>query len=123
MKLFNRPFLKWSLAGFVIGMLTLVFLSQQALAQAPQPALPDEALAAAMQSTAPQMSSAHFDVSWNVVGTGGGDMSSPHFKISSTMGQPTIGHKSSPHYQTCTGFWCGAVDFVREIFLPLILKQ
>lgn len=123
MKLLNSPFLKWSLAGFVIGMLALVFLSQQVLAQEPQPTLPSEALAAAMLPNAPQMSSAHFNVNWNVVGTGGGDMSSPHFKISSTLGQPTVGHKSSPHYQTCTGFWCGAVDFVREIFLPLILKQ
>jgi len=122
MKLFNRPFVKWSMAGFVIGMLTLVFLSQQALAQAPQPALPSDALASAMLPNSPQMSSAHFDVSWGVVGTGGGDMNSAHFKISSTLGQPTVGHKSSPHYQTCTGFWCGAVDFVREIFLPLILK-
>ena len=69
-----------------------------------------------------QMSSAHYDVVWNVVASGGGDISSAHFQVSSTIGQPTIGEKSSTHYETCTGYWCW-LDLVKEIFLPLILRN
>jgi hypothetical protein len=69
-----------------------------------------------------QLGSDHFDLSWNVLGAGGGTSTSAHFSLSSTIGQAAVGEKSSPHFESCTGFWCGLRDFIYEIFLPLIMK-
>jgi len=123
MKSVNKPFVKWSLMGFVAGILILAFLGQHALAQTPQTTLPGNLSAAAVPPNSPKMSSAHFALNWNVIGTGGGNIQSSHFKSSNTFGQPTTGHIDSAHYQTCPGFWCGAINFVKRIFLPIILKN
>ena len=110
-----------SLVVFLVGYFGLILLGRQTLAAQAAPAEPDFSSVAEMDLNEVQMSSAHFDVDWNVVASGGGDIGSTHFQVSSTIGQPTVGEKSSAHYETCTGYWCW-LDLVREIFLPLILK-
>ena len=107
-----RKSIVWVLAGMVIGLMALTILGGQAMAQEPPP---DQVI------FSPNIGSDHFNLDWNVVGTGGGTISSDHFTVSSTMGQPTIGTADSDHFEVCTGYWCW-FDYIARLFLPLILK-
>ena len=48
--------------------------------------------------------SANYDLSWNVIGGGGGPMDSASFVMRSTVGQ-IIGLSSSDNYQLRAGYW------------------
>ncbi len=105
----------WVLAGVVIGLLALILLGgQNALAQEPPPA-------PGVVSLAPDMSSAHFGLNWNVSASGGGTIQSTHFIVSSTIGQPAVGTISSASYEVCTGYWCW-LEQIARIFLPLVIR-
>jgi len=70
------------------------------------------------------MSSTHFQLKWNTVASGAGVYTSAHFTLSSTIGQANASIQSgSTHFKACTGFWCGAVNFIRKLFLPLVIKS
>jgi PKD repeat protein len=55
-------------------------------------------------TTASAMGSANFDLSWNVMGGGGGSLTSPSYTIGSTVGQIT-GLSTSTNYKLQAGFW------------------
>jgi PKD repeat protein len=56
-------------------------------------------------STAAAMGSANFDLSWNVIGGGGGgSILSPSYSMGSTVGQIT-GLSASTNYKLQAGFW------------------
>jgi hypothetical protein len=103
----------WVLAGMVIGLLALTILGGQAMAQEPPP---DQGIFSA------NIGSDHFNLDWNVIGTGGGTISSDHFTVSSTMGQPTVGTVNSAHFEVCTGYWCW-FEYIARLFLPLTLNN
>jgi PKD repeat protein len=50
------------------------------------------------------MGSTNFDLSWNVMGGGGGSLTSASYKIGSTVGQIT-GLSTSTNYKLQAGFW------------------
>jgi PKD repeat protein len=50
------------------------------------------------------MGSANFDMSWNVMGGGGGSMTSASYNMGSTVGQIT-GPSTSTNYKLKAGFW------------------
>jgi hypothetical protein len=52
------------------------------------------------------MVSTNYDLSWHVIGGGGGPMSSTNYRMASTVGQ-IIGVSSSEHYQVSGGYWYG----------------
>ncbi|RZN39859.1 MAG: hypothetical protein EFT35_03425 [Methanophagales archaeon ANME-1-THS] len=50
--------------------------------------------------------SPNFDLSWNVIGGGGGPMSSANYRVDSTVGQ-IIGVSESSNYKLSAGYWYG----------------
>jgi len=115
---------RWWLGAAVVcalALLGLAFVVQGSYAQdlppAPGAPLEDEGLLEA------PLSSAHFQLSWNRIATGGGPANSSHFKINATIGQPAAGNESSSHYKACTGFWCEAIETIRRLFLPFTVKS
>ncbi|UCC53231.1 MAG: hypothetical protein JSV68_04530 [Anaerolineaceae bacterium] len=64
---------------------------------------------------------AAFDLSWDVVASGGRTMSSDSFILLSTTGQPVVGDSASASYSLLSGYWAGVVDFVEEVLLPIVL--
>ena len=66
--------------------------------------------------TSSAMGSLNFDLSWNVIGGGGGSLISPSYSMGSTVGQIT-GLSTSTSYKLQSGFWviddaCGSVTVV-----------
>ena len=57
-----------------------------------------------LTGTAGAMGSANFDLSWNVMGGGGGSLTSASYKMGSTIGQIT-GLSTSTNYKLQAGFW------------------
>ena len=55
-------------------------------------------------ATTSAMGSLNFDLSWNVIGGGGGFLSSPSYSMGSTVGQIT-GLSTSTSYKLQSGFW------------------
>ncbi|RPI38648.1 MAG: hypothetical protein EHM53_08395, partial [Methanoregulaceae archaeon] len=55
-------------------------------------------------ATASAMGSTNFDLSWNVMGGGGGSVTSASYKMSSTVGQ-IAGLSASTNYRLQAGFW------------------
>jgi PKD repeat protein len=54
--------------------------------------------------TASAMGSTNFDLSWNVIGGGGGSITSPSYLLGGTVGQIT-GLSASTNYKLQAGFW------------------
>ena len=54
--------------------------------------------------TSSAMGSLKFNLSWNVIGGGGGFLSSPSYSMGSTVGQIT-GISTSTSYRLQSGFW------------------
>ena len=57
-----------------------------------------------LAGTASAMGSLNFNLSWNVIGGGGGFLASPSFSMGSTVGQIT-GISTSTSYKLQSGFW------------------
>ncbi len=115
MKPSKKHLLLW-LVAVVAGLAALgIFGAQQSAgAAAPPPQTPWSGA----------MTSPHFQLKWNTVASGAGVYTSAHFTLSSTIGQANASiQSSSTHFEACTGFWCGAVNFIRKLFLPLVIKS
>lgn len=63
-----------------------------------------------------------YELSWYVFG-GGGTVSDAGYTLSGTIGQPVTGVVEDAGYELCSGFWCGAQNFIMNVFLPLLTKQ
>ena len=65
-----------------------------------------------LAGTAAAMGSANFDLSWNVIGGGGGSLTSTSYMLGGTVGQIT-GISTSTNYRLHAGFWvfdsCGSL--------------
>jgi len=110
--------IKLGLAGWFLIIIILAMASQQVYAQraAVQPGnLSFDGLGMSQI----QINSAHFNLDWSVIGSGGGTFSSAHFRMNSTVGQPAAGLTNNSHYKACSGFWCGIGEFIRKIFVPI----
>ncbi len=70
----------------------------------------------------PLSASDSFEITWDVIANGGTTMSSTSYTLVSTSGQAYVGETSSVSYSLYSGFWSYWVRYVRDVFLPLILK-
>jgi hypothetical protein len=62
-----------------------------------------------------------YDLSWYVIGGGGGHSEAAPYALDGTVGQAVAGPVSSAPYDLCSGYWCGgAVEY--NIYLPLIIR-
>ncbi len=115
MKPRKKYFLLWLLAVFVgLAALGIFGAQQSAGAAAPLPQTP----------AGSAMTSPHFRLAWSTIASGAGVYTSAHFALSSTIGQSNAAIQTgSTHFEACTGFWCGAVNFIRKLFLPLVIKS
>jgi hypothetical protein len=66
--------------------------------------------------------SSNYDLSWHVIGGGGGQAASAGHTLQGTLGQPVVDPTSSDEHTVLSGFWsAGAVGF--KIYLPLVLRN
>ena len=66
--------------------------------------------------------SANHDLSWHMIGGGGGQSASAGHKLQGTVGQPLTGGMTSSGHTLCSGFWCNnAVEY--RVYLPLALRS
>jgi hypothetical protein len=61
------------------------------------------------------------DISWSVIGGGGGHAEDTLYALDGTVGQAIVGQISSVPYKNCAGFWCAWEGF--QLSLPLVLKN
>lgn len=60
---------------------------------------------------------AAYDLSWQVLASGGTTMSSGNYTMLSTAGQPVAGPASSSGYSLLSGYWQSFQAVVQEFFL------
>ena len=70
----------------------------------------------------PVMAAELTEVTWYVIGGGGGAATDGIYTLNGTIGQPVTGLDGSADIDVCSGFWCKVLEHYR-IFVPLILKQ
>jgi hypothetical protein len=63
------------------------------------------------------------DISWDVTGSGGGHLEQDAYSLDNTFGQPVVATDSGGVLDLCAGFWCGAAEVERNIYLPSILRK
>ena len=63
-----------------------------------------------------------FDLSWNVIGAGGGEMSGGNFELNGTLGQTAVDTTSGSGRAVSQGFW---QEFLGTIYnmLPFTVKH
>ena len=62
-----------------------------------------------------------YDLSWDVIGGGGGHSEAAPYALDGTIGQAVAGPVSSASYDLCSGYWCGGAAG-NNIYLPLIMR-
>jgi hypothetical protein len=68
-------------------------------------------------------SSASFDLSWHVIGSGGGESSSAGYHVNGTIGQSAASQpiSGSASFRVSSGYW--AVNTGTTVYLPAVLKN
>lgn len=74
--------------------------------------------ALALEPAAPAATS----LGWQVIASGGTTMESASFTMMSTTGQPIAGEMSGSTHTLLSGYWVGFQEFVRNLFLPVIMR-
>ena len=62
------------------------------------------------------------DLSWNVLGGGGGRVTSGSITLEGTIGQSVAGAVSQSPLDLCSGYWCDTGVSGHQIFLPLVRR-
>jgi len=62
------------------------------------------------------------DLSWHLLGGGGGRLESGSVVVEGTLGQPVAGVVSQSPLELCSGFWCDAGGGGYKLFLPLLRR-
>lgn len=67
--------------------------------------------------------SANYDLSWHVIGNGGGQSSSADFQVKGTIGQSVASppQSNSADFKVVSGYW--VVGANRTVYLPTIIKN
>ena len=60
------------------------------------------------------------DLSWTVLGAGGGHAASTSYSMDATLGQPFVGPSSGALARLAAGFW---QDMGYRVYLPLVLRS
>lgn len=68
--------------------------------------------------------STNYNLSWHIVGNGGGEMESTTYLMQGTIGQALVRQTGSEHYTLTGGYWHPAPGGVGyTVYLPLLLKS
>ena len=67
--------------------------------------------------------SADYDLSWHVVGSGGGESSSADFQVNGTIGQSITSppQSNSADFTVVSGYWIVGAN--TTVYLPVIIKN
>ncbi|RMD64975.1 hypothetical protein D6833_03620 [Candidatus Parcubacteria bacterium] len=68
------------------------------------------------------LANTQYDLSWHVIGGGGGTSSGGHYALDATIGQPVAASSGGDVYQVCAGYWCGNVPGW-HLYLPNVEKS
>ena len=79
-------------------------------------------LASTVASIAFASSGGPYELSWWTIDGGGGTSSGGVYEISGTIGQPDAGEMSGGDYAVSGGFWGRTIEWLYELFLPLIMR-
>jgi len=60
------------------------------------------------------------DLSWIVLGAGGGRAASASYGLDATLGQPFVGARSGPSVTIAAGFWQDQIGY--RVYLPVVIK-
>jgi len=60
------------------------------------------------------------DLSWNVLGAGGGRAASASYSLDATLGQPFVGPISGTAARLSAGFWQESAGY--RVYLPVVIK-
>jgi len=63
-----------------------------------------------------------YDLSWSVVGSGGGPSEGADYTVDGTIGQSAAGELSGGAYRLAGGFWAGVAEWFR-LHLPAVFKN
>ena len=71
------------------------------------------------------LTSPHFDLSWHVLGGGGGQLASASYRVDGTVGQAVASPPlaASPHFVLSSGYWYSQAPPPPRIYLPMILRS
>jgi len=62
-----------------------------------------------------------YDLSWNVLSSGGGPMENAGFSLDGTLGQASVGMMAVDDIDLCLGYWCRLLaEPSFQIFLPML---
>jgi hypothetical protein len=67
--------------------------------------------------------SSNYDLSWHVIGGGGGRMESSGYTVHSTLGQPVTGSSTGSGHTLCAGYWCDVGSRISQVYVPLVLMS
>ena len=56
-------------------------------------------------------------------GSGGGVSTSASYRLEGSLGGAIQVSSSSASYSACSGFICSGIEFIRNLFLPLLSRQ
>ena len=65
---------------------------------------------------------AAYDISWDVVASGGTTMSSGSYTMLSTSGQPAVGQSAAASYTVQHGYWTNFLAAIEDLLLPIIMR-
>jgi hypothetical protein len=75
----------------------------------------------ALAGAALAQTSTNYDLTWHVMGSGGGSMNSTSYAVRGTMGQVIVGDVGSPSYiLRSQGYWYPSPGYC--VYVPLALK-
>lgn len=79
-------------------------------------------LSLALAAVAAAQTGDGFDLSWNVIGAGGGEMSGDGYSLNGTIGQTAVGTTSNADDSAAQGFW---QEFLSIVYnrLPITIKH
>ena len=60
------------------------------------------------------------DLSWNVLGAGGGRAASASYSLDAMLGQPFVGPSSGTVARLSAGFWQESAGY--RVYLPVVIK-
>ena len=79
-------------------------------------------IAVVVSGTALASSGGDYVLDWYTIDGGGGTSTGGDYSISGTIGQPDAGEMSGGDYVLSGGFWGRFVEWLYELFLPLITR-
>jgi hypothetical protein len=69
----------------------------------------------------PVLAAGDSEISWYVIGGGGGPAESSVYTLNGTIGQSLVGISSDSDRELCSGFWCLSLQWVK-VYLPIIFR-